>query len=65
MLLPFLPADFGFASLRTVQPAVITQVNIRSWMDEEGYHWFRIEDNGTGMTKESSRSCRSSENDFR
>lgn len=28
------------------------QVNIRSWMDEEGYHWFRIEDNGTGMTKE-------------
>lgn len=28
------------------------QVNICSWMDEEGYHWFRIEDNGTGMTKE-------------
>lgn len=28
------------------------QINIRSWMDEEGYHWFRIEDNGTGMTKE-------------
>ena len=28
------------------------QVNIRSWMDEEGYHWFRVEDNGTGMTKE-------------
>ena len=21
-------------------------------MDEEGYHWFRVEDNGTGMTKE-------------
>ncbi len=28
------------------------QINIRSWMDQEGYHWFRIEDNGTGMTKE-------------
>lgn len=28
------------------------QINIRSWMDEEGNHWFRIEDNGTGMTKE-------------
>lgn len=28
------------------------QINIRTWMDEEGYHWFRIEDNGTGMTKE-------------
>lgn len=28
------------------------QVNIRCWIDEEGYHWFRIEDNGTGMTKD-------------
>lgn len=28
------------------------QINIRSWMDEKGDHWFRIEDNGTGMTKE-------------
>lgn len=28
------------------------QINIRSWMDVEGYHWFRIEDNGTGMTQE-------------
>lgn len=28
------------------------QINIRSWMDVDGYHWFRIEDNGTGMTKE-------------
>ena len=28
------------------------QINIHSWMDEEGYHWFRIEDNGTGMTQE-------------
>lgn len=27
------------------------QINIRCWMDEEGYHWFRIEDNGTGMTE--------------
>ena len=28
------------------------QINIRSWMDEQGYHWFRIEDNGIGMTQE-------------
>lgn len=28
------------------------QIHIRSWMDEEGYHWFRIEDNGTGMTQD-------------
>lgn len=28
------------------------QINIRSWLDDEGYHWFRIEDNGTGMTQE-------------
>lgn len=28
------------------------QINISSWMDSEGYHWFRIEDNGIGMTEE-------------
>ena len=28
------------------------QINIRTWMDEKGYHWFRIEDNGTGMDEE-------------
>lgn len=28
------------------------QINIRSWMDDEGYHWFRIEDNGTGMSQD-------------
>ena len=28
------------------------QINIRTWMDNEGYHWFRIEDNGIGMSKE-------------
>jgi len=28
------------------------QINIRSWVDGEGYHWFRIEDNGIGMTEE-------------
>lgn len=28
------------------------QINIRCWMDQEGYHWFRIEDNGIGMTEE-------------
>ena len=28
------------------------QINIRTWMDDEGYHWFRIEDNGIGMTEE-------------
>lgn len=28
------------------------QINISSWMDSEGYHWFRMEDNGIGMTEE-------------
>ena len=28
------------------------QINIRCWMDQEGYHWFRIEDNGIGMKPE-------------
>lgn len=28
------------------------QINIRTWMDDEGYHWFRVEDNGTGMTED-------------
>lgn len=28
------------------------QINIRTWVDEEGDHWFRIEDNGTGMSEE-------------
>lgn len=28
------------------------QINIRTWRDNEGYHWFRIEDNGIGMTEE-------------
>lgn len=28
------------------------QINIRCWMDEEGYHWFRIEDNGIGMNED-------------
>ena len=28
------------------------RINISSWMDSEGYHWFRIEDNGIGMTEE-------------
>lgn len=25
------------------------KITIRTWMDAEGYSWFRIEDNGTGM----------------
>lgn len=28
------------------------QIRIRTWMDEERYHWFRIEDNGIGMTED-------------
>lgn len=28
------------------------QIDIRSWMDAEGYHWFRIEDNGIGMNRD-------------
>jgi hypothetical protein len=31
------------------------QINITSWMDAEGYYWFRIEDNGIGMTEETIR----------
>lgn len=25
------------------------KITVRTWMDNEGYSWFRIEDNGTGM----------------
>lgn len=28
------------------------QISIRTWMDMDGYYWFRIEDNGIGMTEE-------------
>lgn len=28
------------------------QIIIRTWMDMDGYYWFRIEDNGIGMTEE-------------
>ena len=28
------------------------QINIHCWMDQEGYHWFRIEDNGIGMDED-------------
>lgn len=28
------------------------QINIRTWVDTEGCYWFRIEDNGIGMTEE-------------
>jgi len=31
------------------------QIKIRTWTDEEGYQWFRIEDNGIGMTEETIR----------
>lgn len=34
---------------KTLPPDWQGQINIRSWKDDEGYHWFRIEDNGTGM----------------
>ncbi len=27
------------------------QIQIRTWMDAEGFHWFRIEDNGIGMSE--------------
>jgi len=36
---------------KTLPPDWQGQINIRSWKDKEGYHWFRIEDNGTGMTE--------------
>lgn len=28
------------------------QINIRTWVDDEGFYWFRIEDNGIGMTEQ-------------
>ena len=28
------------------------QINITTWTDDDGYYWFRIEDNGLGMTEE-------------
>lgn len=28
------------------------KITIHTWIDEDGYNWFRIEDNGIGMTKE-------------
>lgn len=28
------------------------RISIRTWTDDEGYQWFRIEDNGVGMTKQ-------------
>jgi hypothetical protein len=37
---------------RNLPPNWKGQINIRTWMDEEGYHWFRIEDNGIGMTED-------------
>ncbi len=35
---------------RNISSSWKPQINIQSWMDEEGYYWFRIEDNGIGMT---------------
>lgn len=29
------------------------QINIRTWVDDAGFYWFRIEDNGIGMTERS------------
>lgn len=28
------------------------KITIHTWIDDEGYNWFRIEDNGIGMTEE-------------
>ena len=28
------------------------QINITTWTDDDGYYWFRIDDNGLGMTEE-------------
>lgn len=27
------------------------QINVKTWQDSEGFYWFRIEDNGIGMTE--------------
>lgn len=37
---------------RNLPPSWRGQINIRTWRDQQGYHWFRIEDNGTGMTED-------------
>ena len=36
---------------RSLPPDWTGQINIRTW-SERGYHWFRIEDNGIGMTED-------------
>lgn len=33
------------------------QIKIRTWMDQDGAHWFCIEDNGMGMTEQMLREC--------
>lgn len=37
---------------RNLPPNWKPQINIRTWMDSEGYYWFRIEDNGIGMSED-------------
>lgn len=37
---------------KNLPPGWKGQINIRCWMNPEGYHWFRIEDNGIGMTED-------------
>lgn len=31
------------------------QINVRTWIDEDGHDWFRIEDNGIGMSEDTIR----------
>lgn len=37
---------------RNLPPHWKPQITISSWMDKEGFHWFRIEDNGIGMSED-------------
>lgn len=37
---------------RNLPSAWKPQISISSWMDKEGFHWFRIEDNGIGMSED-------------
>ena len=36
---------------KNLPPTWKPQIKIRTWSDENGYDWFRIEDNGIGMTE--------------
>lgn len=38
---------------KDLPPNWMPQINIHTWIDDDRYYWFRIEDNGIGMTDKS------------